>query len=983
MQRYDSGGVHISAFNGSSSPEGAFTELTDIALDASGDVIVASAGTAQRFGPNGGHQLTITNFSAGLLASDPVSGHTLVLGAHHYSQSPTISAYDGKELVVEAIPPDAQGTLGGLAFDPTQGSRLYMVRDAFSEQIRYGYVGIDVFEGGVSAAVEIDDPIPGSTEAAVSGSVNPQGQETEWYFEYSKAGADRWYPSPYPFEAAGDGATAVPVAHTIEGLHPSTDYEVRLVAVNQAGKSVTSIEAFSTANAAPSATGIFAAPRTTTTARLNARINPQGEASTYYFEWGTDESYGASVPATLDGVAGSGIVPVIVAEGLTGLAPETTYHYRVVTENASGTTVSADHVFETRSASEMVAPERGIELVSQPDKGGQDIKFPAVSADDSGVFWQTWGGAPGVPISLSFFRSERSLDTPRGWSSESLLPPYSELTPNVTYALTAQGISSDGRGLILTSRDSGELLANFERTTHTTNEVLETLQFASVSPTPLHGTFGSQGMESSDDLSRVYVNTSQSLDPEHVSSGGPGGSFNIYEIAEGAPRLVSRMPDGSVPSCGLTSFGFSSYPAYAGIGFKTSWVTPDGSKLLFASSGDRCGEYSSLYLRDVDAETTTPLSGPSSGPFGPPSAEGPEGRTWPIGLADDGSEVLFMTKARPVTDDENASMDIYRWAEGDGSECLTCTTSVRIQTAVASDDLSRVYFTSRDQLVAGEGEEHASERTNLYRWHDGRVKYVAPVADTTMPWNRYHDMDLSADGSVIAFATDAVGVTADTTACVGKTCQHIYRYDDRGGEIECVDCGRPSDAIEEQIFPERGFPNLPRARSVSADGSTFVFRSNNPLLPEDINGGPDLYQWRNGAVSLTTDGTKKFSSLALVGISADATDIHFVAGGPRLTGFEVDRSTQLYDARIGGGFAPPTPPAECVEDACQGPLTPSPSLQGSGSASFAGAANASGGGQRKGCKNRKKANRKGKARCGKQRKGQRERQKRNSNRRGG
>ena len=82
-------------------------------------------------------------------------------------------------------------------------------------------------------------------------------------------------------------------------------------------------------------------------AKLNGTVNPQGKATTYTFQFGLTTSYGAqTTPAS----AGSGTTASPVSATLTGLAPGTTYHYRLVATNADGeTTTGADKTFTTQS----------------------------------------------------------------------------------------------------------------------------------------------------------------------------------------------------------------------------------------------------------------------------------------------------------------------------------------------------------------------------------------------------------------------------------------------------------------------------------------------------------------------------------------------------------------------------------------------------------------------------------------------------------
>ncbi|MDX6619041.1 MAG: virginiamycin lyase [Gaiellales bacterium] len=105
--------------------------------------------------------------------------------------------------------------------------------------------------------------------------------------------------------------------------------------------------------AGPGATTTAPAGITPTAATLTATIRPYLQATTSTFDWGTTTAYGASTAAVS---AGAGAVPVGVTGALAGLAPATTYHYRAVATNASGTTYGADQSFTTPAAAPILAP---------------------------------------------------------------------------------------------------------------------------------------------------------------------------------------------------------------------------------------------------------------------------------------------------------------------------------------------------------------------------------------------------------------------------------------------------------------------------------------------------------------------------------------------------------------------------------------------------------------------------------------------------
>jgi phosphodiesterase/alkaline phosphatase D-like protein len=120
---------------------------------------------------------------------------------------------------------------------------------------------------------------------------------------------------------------------------------------------VSTIVAAATATGPPLTTLFGVAPvvlstranhRTATSAKLNGMVNTAGQITRYRFQFGKSKRYGkTSSTSTL--AAGSKQVQVVIK--ITKLKPLTTYHYRVVATNATGTTYGKDKTFKTRRKS--------------------------------------------------------------------------------------------------------------------------------------------------------------------------------------------------------------------------------------------------------------------------------------------------------------------------------------------------------------------------------------------------------------------------------------------------------------------------------------------------------------------------------------------------------------------------------------------------------------------------------------------------------
>ncbi len=72
--------------------------------------------------------------------------------------------------------------------------------------------------------------------------------------------------------------------------------------------------------------------RTPSTVTLTGWVNPQGGATTYFFQIGATSLFGSNTAVTS---AGAGNARVPVAAAVSGLAPDTVYHYRIVATKGS------------------------------------------------------------------------------------------------------------------------------------------------------------------------------------------------------------------------------------------------------------------------------------------------------------------------------------------------------------------------------------------------------------------------------------------------------------------------------------------------------------------------------------------------------------------------------------------------------------------------------------------------------------------------
>jgi hypothetical protein len=368
VDRFSSTGTYLSQFEGGATPQGRFEPGGELVAAPSGQVYV-EAGFFFSFE----FSYFVDRFSEPVPVPIVTTGPTSTVEATTATTATLTGSieptggleascefrYNGVTVPCEPAGPFSsslnavEAKISGLTPETTYGYRLLGTTSegtTAGEEKTFTTLGKVVSPPTVSIAPVA--PI-GEHSATFNGEVNPNGAETKYHFEYSADGVN-W--TPLEKESAGEGTSGVPVTQTVSGLTGHSPYRVRLVAENSCsggttgcGASTSSEETFSTLAAPQQVSGTGATAINSGEATLRATIRTENNPTTYRFEYGPTASYGTTVPAG-EGDLGASSTPTQVSQAITGLSPNTTYHFRVLASNGVGPpTATPDQTFTTFS----------------------------------------------------------------------------------------------------------------------------------------------------------------------------------------------------------------------------------------------------------------------------------------------------------------------------------------------------------------------------------------------------------------------------------------------------------------------------------------------------------------------------------------------------------------------------------------------------------------------------------------------------------
>ncbi len=580
---------------------------------------------------------------------------------------------------------------------------------------------------------------------------------------------------------------------------------------------------------------VWSSNAASTSATLNAQVNPRGYATEYRFEYGPTSSYGTGVPLSGGSVA-AGFGASNVNVHLQELSPHTIYHYRIVAHNELGTVEGPDHSFTTQTAGtelslldgrawELVTPANKKGALVEPFVSAAEVPMIQAAADGNGIAYYTTGPNIGEHPQANIVTSPAlSTRSAGGWRTEDLTLPVS-----------LAGLSEKIRAVLSVSPEysffSPDLLSAVaqphsvgtpplspeatERTPYIRNDL--TGAFAPlVTPTEVvPGTyFGGEekGLDprtqeylmlkvlwATPDLHHVVFASPLALTPGTIAEPITGShEWDIYEWNEGEGlQLINFLPKGeqAVPKPateGMLLAGQSRIEISPAGSVGARAVSEDGRWVAW-TWGDPyqgAGNYKGLYVRDTVAGKTYRVGGPHA-LYQTMSADGSR-----IFYLEDGSLYVF----EPLTGAGGVTTDLTETQLGSGEH----NAGVQEDVIGTSEDGSYAYFVATGVLANGA----TSGEYNLYVAHEGAggwsIGYVATLAHEDVPdwWAEFFGAiptlmkvtsRVSPNGRYLTFMSERSLTGYDNTDAVsGKPDEEVYLYEAAAeggkGKLACVSC---------------------------------------------------------------------------------------------------------------------------------------------------------------------------------------------------
>ncbi|MFL5898529.1 MAG: hypothetical protein ACJ76D_08720 [Solirubrobacterales bacterium] len=707
---------------------------------------------------------------------------------------------------------------------------------------------------------------------------------------------------------------------------------------------------------------------------LEAKINGDGESTTYRLEYTSEQSFEeegfAMASVAREGLLAPGLEDVTVSTAISGLAPGTGYRFRAVAENDAG---EAERQAGFATYPELEAPSA---CSNEALRMGPSATLPDCRAYELVTPFNTNG------------------HTPQGIGNTGSLFATREASPD---------------GGALSFRIAGGPIPGFAGTGSLYGDPYLSIRNAGGWTTVAAGPNGTEAPEiapggtSSDQGYSFWENT------------GPPGML--------AKGVFVRYPDGHFELIAPGSSGSAS----SGIGHQ---ITPGGTHIIFSTKaqlepGAPAGGTRAIYDRTPDEVTHLVSLLPGDAPLGEgQNAEflgsSRDGRAVAFAIFQSTTTPLYLRLDNAKTYEAAPPGSTFEGLDEDGSRLfylqggdlyafdvaseqpLRFTESGDVTVVNVSEFGEVAYFVSPSVLTAqpnprGDAPQPGAE--NLYRSREGQIGFVATVTERDVAGNLGGNIKVGGLGLWAAAAirtetaVDPSRTTSDGSALLFESGAElagydpeghaqVYRYDAGAGTLRCISCpptrtpatGEANlQSIAQDLEAVEPLSQFGFVESLSADGKRAFFESTEALVLEDRDGLRDVYEWEEqgtgscqtpgGCVYLISSG-KSARANFLYAATPSGDDVFF-RSSDLLVPRDQDETPSIYDARVGGGFGSPAGGAgECLGEACQ-PTVTAPESPPLGSEVIQGSGNVTGKppGRRSCPKGKRKVRHGGKAKC--------------------
>jgi hypothetical protein len=785
-----------------------------------------------------------------------------------------------------------------------------------------------------------------ATEASVSAEVNPQGLATSYRVEY---GPNESYGTRTPpVDLGAQDASGHRVTVELAGLAPDTAYHARLLATNALGSVGGSDGAFTT-HAQVVSSCSNEALRTGLSQRL-----PDCRA---YEQVSVTEKEGASISEGFH-AEGTGLGGVREGGLIFRASRDGNEMYYVASNAVAGSPAGGQTYYQADRDSAgwlttPLTPPNLLETTPLANNSGRFIvtaDYRYVSEDLSCKILQTAEPLSSDTPAADISKEVRNLYRRNADGSYTLLTNVVPINPPreiLSIQYTVLGVSPDCKKILFKS--VYDFLPGGPREGEGLYEWDEgTLRAAGVLPEgnqPVEGVDGglSNASESewhkvSEDGSRVFFQARNNSFQRRLYM-REGNGTSAARTVEVAASHTATPSDGGYFQAASSSGSRVFFQANAGL----TPGNPHAETFCSTESGEGCDLYeydvSSGDLTDLTVDTN-PLDSAGAGSLGA------------IGVSEDGSYVYFAAKGQltPSSEDPYENTQAQNESQREANVYLS-----------HSGGLS---FVGR---INADPRRTAENQVNPESFYNDRLASPNSWAARVTP-----------DGKELLFMSLSQTTGYDNTdALLGRPDAEAYLYSADTGRTVCVSCNpsgaRPEYATVEghvltrPIVPLTNSAELTKVfkdqpRAMSEDGARVFFETTDQLSPLAKGQEYNVYEWEMSGSGSCTSSSRDYSETSggcvylldsglpdsqfalpasFVDASADGEDV-FLRTVSKLLPQDEDHLADVYDVRVGGGFAEGRSGSSCEGEACQGLAAGTPTFATPSTASFSGPGNPTG-----------------------------------------